>query len=98
MIISLVKDIIIKENSKYSLINRIKLLKKKINENKKAYSDFIKAIELNPNKGLYYVGRAIIYKDNEIKKAEEDIVKALELSDDLETYKKIGTYYTFNNK
>lgn len=67
-------------------------------ENKKAYSDYTKAIELNPNKGLYYVGRAIIYKKNEIKKAEEDIAKALELSDDLETYKKIGTYYTFNNK
>ena len=67
-------------------------------ENKKAYSDYTKAIELNPNKGLYYVGRAIIYKDNEIKKAEEDIAKALELSDDLETYKATGVYYAIKDE
>lgn len=67
-------------------------------EFKKAYADFTKAIELNPNKAIYYVGRAIVYKDKEKKKAEEDIAKSLELPYDLETYKQIGIYYTINSE
>ena len=67
-------------------------------EYKKAYDDFTKAIELNPNKAIYYVGRATVYKEKEKKKAEEDIAKSLELPYDLETYKKLGEYYEYKSE